>query len=606
MTRAAQERAAGRPRGGRRALLAAAAGCAVALVPLACSSSPEPGPDRSGDAVVTVGAPFGSLNAGTPEGRLPGSVLVRGLVQDGFVALDATGAAVMDPVFGTVEKTSDDPLTVRYTVGPDVRWSDGTPVTAADLLLEWAARSGALDEVAPELGEDGEVVNRDALDAGVAFAATSRALVHVQAVPAVDDEGRVTLRYAQPVADWQVALDVNLPAHVLGRTALGVEDAQEAAEAVVAAVTAPAEHHDDLVALSRTWRTAFDEDALAASAADAVTTGPYAVAAVTAGGVELVRNEHYAGSRPARFDSVRVRTDLHPLDQVEALASGEVDVVAPVATEDVRDALTDAEADVVTGGDAAWQLVAQTAGTGPLAGADRAPAVRRALWLTVPREQVVTDVVAPLWPDAVVDTAVLATVGEGAGGAVATARPDPDSAATLLADAGVDTPVAVRVLANTTDPLREQTVALLTDAARAAGLELTASTADPTTALWAEPDAWDVALVPTVQDELPVASLVGRWGTDGTSNVTGWSDEATDAALAALAAQTDPAGLAAGQATLAARLVEAGAVLPLVHAPALTATRAEPAEGAPRVGEVPLLRLSRADLTDWWSWATQA
>ncbi len=604
MTHAAQGRAAGRRGGGRRTLLAALLGGTVALVPLACSSSPEPGPDRSRDVVVSVDAPFGSLNAGTSQGRLPGSVLVRGLVQDGFVSLDAAGVAVPDAAFGTVEKTADDPLTVRYTIGPDARWSDGTPVTAADLLLEWAARSGALDEVAPELGDDGEIVNGDALDAGVAFAATSRALVHVQAAPTVDDEGRVTLVYAQPVADWQVALDVNLPAHVLGRTALGVEDAQEAAAAVVAAVTAPAGHHDDLVAVSRAWRTGFDTDALAASTADAVTTGPYALASVTASAVELVRNERYAGSRPARFDSVRVRTDQHPLDQVSSLEAGDVDVVAPVATPDVRDALVDAEARVVTGGDAAWQLVARAGGTGPFAG-DDAPTVRGALWSTVPREQVVDEVVAPLWPEAVVDTAVLATVGDGAGGPVATAQPDAPAAAARLADAGVRTPVAVRVLVSTTDPLREQTLALLTDSARTAGFEVTASTADPATALWAEPDAWDVALVPTVQDELPVASLVGRWGTDGTANVTAWSDEATDAALAALAAQTDPARLAAGQATLAARLVEAGAVLPLVHAPALTATRSAPVARTPQVGEVPLLRLSRADLTDWWSWAAQ-
>ena len=553
---------------------------------------------------MTVGAPFASLNAATSDGRLPGSVLVRGLVQDGFVALDASGRAVPDPTFGTVERTGDDPLTVRYTIDSRARWSDGTPVTAADLLLEWAARSGAYDEVAPELGDDGEVVNRDALDVGVAFAATSRALVHAQAVPAVDDEGRVTVTYAQPVADWQVALDVNLPAHVLGRVALGIDDPADAAAAVAAAVTEPAQHRDALVAVSRAWRTAFDDDALAASVADAVTTGPYAVAAVRAGAsVRLVRNERYTGSRPARFDSVLVRADLHPLDQVAALADGAADVVAPVATQDVVDALADADAAVEVGGDAAWQLVAQADEDVPA----RSAAVRRALWLTVPRDRLVDEVVGPLWPGATVDASVLPGVGEGAGGDVATTPPDATAAAALLADApDLEAPVPVRLLAGTTDPLRAQAVALLTDAAGEAGLDLVLAGADPVTGLWSAPDGWDVALVPTAQDELPVASLVGRWGSDGTANVTGWSDEATDAALAALAARTDPAQQAQDMAALAQRLVEAGAVLPLVHAPALTATRAEPAEGTPDVGDVPLLRLSRADLTDWWAWATTA
>lgn len=606
-----------------------------------CTGDPAPQPSRTGGVVVAVDVPFASLNAGTPRGRTPGSVLVRSLVQDGFVSLDAEGRAVPDEAFGTVEKLADDPLTVRYTLARTATWSDGVPVSAADLLLEWAARSGSLDDVVPELGDDGEVVNGDALDAGVAFAATSRALVHAQAVPTVDDEGRVTVVYARPVPDWQVALDVNLPAHVLGRDALGVEDDAQAAQAVVAAVTAPADHHDDLSALSRAWRTAYDDDALAA-AGDAVTTGPYAISKVLPDQrVELVRNEQYTGSRPARFDTLVVRSDVHPLDQVTALRDGEVDVVAPVATTDVREALDDEGARVVVGGDAVWQLVAQVAPGGVLSaqGTDpddataddataddetaddetaddetaddataddvaRAADVRRALWGSVPREQVVDEVVAPLWPQAEVEQSVLATVGAGAGGAVDTRTADVAGARAVLDKAQVTTPVTVRLLANTVDPLRAQVVDLVTAQARDAGFEVVAATSDPAAALWAEPGTWDVALVPTVQDELPVASLVERWGTDGASNVTGWSDAATDEAVAALAAQLDPAALPDGEAALAARLVEAGALTSLVRAPALTATRAETLAGRPDVGAVPLLQLSRADLRDWWAWAS--
>ncbi|MCR6649950.1 MAG: ABC transporter substrate-binding protein, partial [Cellulomonas sp.] len=349
-----------RPVTQRVALAAAVAVGFAALV--GCTGDPAPLPSRTGGVVVAVDVPFASLNAATPRGRTPGSVLVRSLVQDGFVSLDAGGRAVPDEGFGTVEKLADDPLTVRYTLARTATWSDGVPVTAADLLLEWAARSGSLDDVVPELGDDGEVVNGDALDSGVAFAATSRALVHAQSIPTVDDEGRVTVVYARPVPDWQVALDVNLPAHVLGREALGVEDDVQAAQAVVAALAAPADHHDDLSALSRAWRTAYDDDALAAAAGVAVTTGPYAVSKVLPDQrVELVRNEQYTGSRPARFDSLVVRSDVHPLDQVTALRDGEVDVVAPVATADVREALDDAGARVVAGGDAVWQLVAQVA-----------------------------------------------------------------------------------------------------------------------------------------------------------------------------------------------------------------------------------------------------
>jgi len=609
----------------------------LALVLGACSSDPPPEPGRAEHVVVTVDVPFRSLNAGTADGRAPGSVLVRGLAQDGFVSLDASGAAVPDPSFGTVEKVSDDPLTVRYTISDDARWSDGVAVTGADLVLEWAARSGALDDVVPELGDDGEVVNGDALDAGVAFAATSRALVHAQAAPTVDDEGRVTVVYAQPVPDWQVALDVNVPAHVLGRAALGVEDDAAAAQAVVAAVTAPATHHDDLVALSRAWRTSWDEDALAQSTGDAVTTGPYVVTAVHEdASVELARNERYAGARPARFDTVTVRSDVHPLDQVSALADGDVDVVAPVVTADVLDALTGADAAVALGGDAAWQLVVRAAAFGGTGGdengtaRDDAARAARLAWLSsVPRDDV-RAVVAELWPGASVDEQVLASVGEAAGGpgaapapttlptttpptaAASTSAASPTTATTAPATTSpTDSPAgepsaAVRVLANTADPLRAQVVDLLTSASAAAGVEVTTSSSDPATGLWADPDGWDVALVPVVQDELPVASLLDRWRTDGATNVTQWSDEAVDTLLTTLATQTAADEQATTEAALAARLRETGAVLPLVHAPALTATRGEHVEGLPDVGDVALLRLARADLTDWWSWATQS
>ena len=599
---------------GRTALVAGTVLGALGVL-AGCADEPAPGPSRpaAARAVVAVDVPFASLNAGTAQGRMPGSVLVRSLVQDGFVSLDESGRAVPDEAFGTVEKLADDPLTVRYTFASTASWSDGVPVTAADLLLEWAARSGSLDDVVPELGDDGEVVNGDALDQGVAFAATSRALVHAQATPTVDDEGRVTLVYATPVPDWQVALDVNLPAHALGRAALGVEDDAAAAQAVVTALTAPADHHGDLTALSRQWRTAFDDDALAAGVAGAVTTGPYAVSKVLPDErVELVRNERYAGSRPARFDSLVVRSDLHPLDQVAALRDGEVDVVAPVATADVRDALDEAGARVVVGGDAVWQLVAQVGAGGVLAAPgdttdpaalERAADVRRALWRAVPRGQVVDEVVAPLWPQAQAEESVLGTVGVGAGGAVDTAEADVAGARALLGGAEVSTPVTVRLLANTVDPLRARAVELVTAHAREVGFEVVTATSDPASGLWADPGGWDVALVPTVQDELPVASLVERWGTGGAGNVTGWSHPATDEAVAALAAQVDPAALAAVEGVLASHLVEAGAVTSLVRAPALTATRAEPFADRPALAAVPLLRLSRADLTDWWVWA---
>ncbi|WP_315095294.1 ABC transporter substrate-binding protein [uncultured Cellulomonas sp.] len=593
----------------------AVAGTVGALALLGACTTSEPAPARTGTVVVAVAAPFTSLNGGTAQGRAAGSTLVRSLVQDGFVSLDESGAAVPDAGFGTVEKVADAPLTVRYTIDPAATWSDGTPVTAADLLLEWAARSGQLDDVAPELDAQGEVVNNDALDAGVAFAAASPALTQAQALPVVEG-ATLTLVYATPVPDWQVALDVNLPAHVLGQTALGVEDAAAAAAAVTKAVVD--EDKEALRSVSAAWRSEFEADALAQHVDQAVSTGPYVIDAIVPGErVELVRNEQYAGAAGAVYERVVVRSDLDPLQQAEALAAGSVDVVAPVATPDVLKALEEVTgADVRAGGDSVLQLQLQAAGGGAFDpatyGGDAAVAstVRRAFLLTVPRDAV-ADVVTPLWPEAAVAGALLPSAAPSADDAEGRGDADLPAARALLTEAGVTDPVVVRVLTNTTDPLRARMLVLVGESAAEAGFEVEEYTATGGLGpdLAGAPEAWDAALVPVPQADLPVESVLARWRTGGATNVTGWTDAATDAAAGALAQTLDPAAADDQLAAVAATLEAGGAVLSLVRQPVVVATRgsAAPTAGStPAAPDVAPLQLGRADLTSWWAWARAA
>ncbi|WP_456823244.1 ABC transporter substrate-binding protein [Cellulomonas sp. P5_E12] len=590
------------------------AGAVGALSLLAACTTETPEPSRTSTVVVAVGSPFTSLNGGTTEGRAPGSTLVRSLAQAGFVSLDEDGAAVPDDGFGTVAKVSDAPLTVTYTIDRSAAWSDGVPVTTDDLLLEWAARSGQLDDVTPELDPQGGITNNDALDAGVAFAAASPALVHAEQLPTTD--GRTfTLTYAVPVADWPTALDVGVPAHVLGQTALGVEDPEAAAAAVTKAIVE--QDKAALSSISAAWRTGFDADTLAQHVDQAVSTGPYVIDLIVPGErVELARNDKYKGAGKAAYDRVVVRSDLDPLAEVAALDAGTVDVVTPTDTKDVLDALGKVDgADVTTGGDSTLQLQLQAAGGGAFDpasyGGDTAvaSAVRRAFLLTVPRDAIVSDVVRPLWPEATVAGALLPTVGPEAGGDVAPSGPaDIAGARRLLADAGVTEPVAVRVLVNATDPLRSAMLTLLTATAADVGFQV--EPYDVVDGLGPDlvgaPDSWDAALVPVSQADLPVDSVVSRWGTGGATNVTGWTDAATDALLGPLATSVDPTSVDAQLAPVAQSLEDGGAVLSLVRQPVVVATRASAAETSGSTAEpleVDPLQLGRADLTSWWSWA---
>ncbi|WP_155856229.1 ABC transporter substrate-binding protein [Cellulomonas sp. URHD0024] len=595
-------------RSGSRLTVVAVAAAGIAMLLAGCTD-PAPQPDRPGTVVVAVASPFTSLNGGTAQGRAPGSTLVRGLAQSGFVSLDEDGTAVLDPSFGTVEKVSDAPLTVKYTIAKGATWSDGVPVTADDLVLEWAARSGQLDDVAPELDEAGDVTNDDELAAGVAFAAASPALTYVELQPVVSG-ATVTVTYTKPVADWQVALDVGLPAHVVGQTALGVEDPAAAAAAVTAAITK--EDKKALSSISVTWRTQFDADALAQHIDLAVSDGPYVVDRIVPDQrVELVRNTKYTGDRPAAYDRIVVRTDVEPLDEVKALSAGTIDVIAPADTADVMDALAKVDdATVHTGGDSTLQLELQVAGGGAFdpatygRDAATAAAVRTAFLLTVPRDTIVDDLVKPLWSDAEVSTGVLPRVGPEAGGAAGgSGAADVDQAKSVLADAKVTGKVVVRVLTNTTDPLRTAMLDQITDSAAHAGFDVRPYTPVQAwaTDLAGAPAAWDVALVPVPQSELPVDAVVTRWQTKAFANLTGWSDPATDKALKTVAATVDPEAVPAALEPVATSLVDGGAVSSIVQQPVVVAQRALPDGTA--LPQIEPLALGRADLTSWWGWA---
>jgi len=647
-----------RRRGGVVAVVVAAS---LAVTTAACTSTP-PDPARAGTVVVSSDLPFASLNGGTAAGRAPGSVLVRGLVQSGFTTLADDGTVDGDESFGTVEKVADAPLTVRYTIAPTATWSDGVPVTPADLLLEWAARSGQLDEVVPELGADGELVGN--LGDVVAFGATSAALAHASAVPVVDG-ATVTVVYDSPVADWHVALDVNLPAHVVGRLALDPEapqfpaltptpsqgvtatpsqgvtaapsgsattaattsadataapspgttpretDAAGAARWAEAVVTAVQQQdRAALVPLSRVWRAAGRAGDVAADPTLTTTTGPYVLARADGDGIEAVRNEAYTGDRPAAFDRVRVRTDLDPLAQLEALAADELDVAAPVSTADVLVAATDLDGVTVsTGGDAVLQVVLQEAGGGlfdPAAHASApdpaaaAAGLRTAFLASVRRDEAVRHAVGMLWRDAEVSDVVAAQVGPQAPAVGAPTAADPPDGP------GDDGPLTVRVLTNLGDPTRAAVVGGLVDAGAAAGFTVVpVEVDDPALALRTAPQDWDAALVPAAQEDLPVAGFAARWRTGGATNVTGHTDPALDAVLDALVAQPDPQAAAQGVTQAAEALVTWGAVLPVARTPVLTVSAARDGEsddGLPVVASVPVLTPAAADLTWWWGW----
>ena len=111
----------------------------------------DDGEDPVGEVRVAWNqAPY-SFNQNTNRGNAtananPRYLMVLGAGGSGFYYYDADLNQINNDQFGTCIIDSLDPLTVTYTINEGVTWSDGTPVDAADLIIEWAAQSGVYND----------------------------------------------------------------------------------------------------------------------------------------------------------------------------------------------------------------------------------------------------------------------------------------------------------------------------------------------------------------------------------------------------------------------------------------------------------------------------
>ena len=144
------------------------------------------------------------------------------------------GSIIPNEDFGTYEKTSDDPLTVKYTISDDAKWSDGTPVTAGDFIFHWAANN---DTVKAE-GSETPLFDSISFEQGK----------YIPEAPEGEADGKeFTVTYPEPYADWEILISTALPAHIVAKEAgMSFEELVTAAkEKDVEALTPAAEFWND-------------------------------------------------------------------------------------------------------------------------------------------------------------------------------------------------------------------------------------------------------------------------------------------------------------------------------------------------------------------------
>jgi peptide/nickel transport system substrate-binding protein len=488
---------------------------------------------RGGSVTVAEVNAFTSFNPFSAAGNTDINTKIGQITHSGFYYVDNNEKVVRNEKFGRYEKVSDRPLKVKYTVNEGVKWSDGDPIDAGDLLLAWAADSGYFDDAKAGTGTTyfSAAADRTGL-AGTAF-------------PEIGSDGRsITLEYLSPYADWEVAFDVGLPAHVVAAKS-GLND-----EGDLIALLKDSPRGDTdrpavntrLKRVSDFWNTGFDTKALPPDPAMYLSSGPYIVRdMVPDTSVTLVRNKDYVWGAEPYLDEITVRFTGAAGAAAAALRAGQADIIAPqpsAGTEGLFDGLA-AQGNTVERYNQSGYDHLDLKFSGPFA----EKSVREAFLKTVPRQEIVKDVVGGPVDDAKpLDSHVFLpdhpkyadTVKNN--GSADYAKVDIQGAAAQLRGAAP----TIRILYNKDNPNRARAFALIRDSARAAGFTVEDAglgSSDWVAAL--SKGAYDAAILGWIGPGVGVSRVPQIFKTGAGSNFTGFSDAEADKTMEELAATTD-------------------------------------------------------------------
>jgi len=539
----------------RRFAAAAATVAAGALILSGCAA-PQSEIVEGSSLSVAWNQPFYSYNGATSFGNATANNNIIYSTNSGFNYYDDTPALVKDTSFGSYEKISDDPLVVKYTIADGVKWSDGTAVDAADLLLNWAALSRSLDTpdfnaadfTDPDTGEFTSDFPTDVVyfDSG---ADPSTGLGLVSATPEVsDDKKSITMTYDDPFVDWELTFtSAGLPAHVIGEKALGLDDPQKAKDAVLKAI----EDKDStaLAKLSSFWNSGFNFTEMPTDTSLVVSDGPYTITDFVADQyITLTANKNYVGDHKPQVEEITVRFITDPLAAVQALQNGEVQVISPQATVDVADALSALSNVTVIGGYEGTYEHIDLQFDQSKSGNFNNPLIREAFMKVIPRQEIVDKLIVPLQEDATVrNSQVFLPGAEGYDDSVAQNGSDVytdvdiDGAKALLAEAGVTNP-EVCMLFSSTNPRRANEFLLIQQSGALAGFNVTDCSSPDWGGLLGTPGAYDASLFGWQSTSLGVTNgPPPTFTTGGINNLNFYSNPEMDKLTAELGKEFDPA-----------------------------------------------------------------
>ncbi len=490
---------------------------------------------RGGSATVAEVNAFSSFNPYSTDGNTDINSKIGHITHSGFYYLDDSSTVVRNEKFGRFEKVSDDPLKVRYTVNEGVTWSDGEAIDAGDLLLSWAAGSGYFDDADPVAGTGTRYFSAAADTSGLAGTV----------LPEIGADGRsITLEYTVPYADWEVAFDVGMPAHVVAAKS-GLVDEEDLIDLIRNSPRGDAEKpgtNTTLKQVSDFWNSGFDAKSLPDDPSIYLSSGPYIVRDVVPEvSMRLVRNRDYVWGQEPWLDEINVRFTGALPAAVDALRNGQADIISPqpsAGSDELFEGLAGQGITVERYNQSGYDHLDLNF-SGPFARDD----VREAFLKTVPRRAIVETVVGDLLPEAKPLDSHVFLPGQPKyedsarnNGSADYAEVDIDAAKALLDG---ETPT-IRILYNRDNTNRAEAFALIRDSAALAGF--TVVDAGQGSADWARAlggGGYDAALLGWIGTGVGVSRVPQIFRTGAGSNFNGFSDADADRAMAELAATSD-------------------------------------------------------------------
>jgi peptide/nickel transport system substrate-binding protein len=523
------------------------------LVLAACTGSAPPSPTVSAVAPGTTIAwaldqqPTQYNPSSTAESSPVNTAVLSGVL-GGFWRYLPNGTVQRDAEFGTIQKISDDPLTVRYTIDRRAVWSDGVPIECDDIALAWLANSGVT-------GVTG-------------FSSLDVARYREMNRPKCSSGDKVVIvSYRTPFADWETAFGPGsatlLPAHVAEREAglrgtfadyLDTPASPELAKAIAF------------------WNTGWALTPGTVRGDLLLSSGPYLIASWEAGDSLVLKVNPRWWGRPPGVGTIVV-TFLAPQAQAQALGAGKIQAMDPAPDTGILSGLRalGPRARVTVGSRFGFEHLDFN-----FRGAFRDRSLREAFARCLPRQEIVDKLVKPLNPGAtIMESRFVFPFQPGYAAHVAAGRRydsvDLAGARALLAGRRPTVRIGWRKDPEQLNQGRLDTVAMIKSSCEQAGFKI-ADTGTPTFLEREWPaGAFDVALLSWTGS--PVVTASGDiYTTGGASNLGGYGSAVVDQLSGRLAHELDGQRQSDLLRQIDERLWKDLATIPLYAYPGVTAT----------------------------------